>query len=83
MIWPMVILGAACIFNGVMILIAFWLGYKAGIKEMPEMPSGKVDIEDITTSEEMDYEVSDQDYLKIAREFKEELIEREEPEHLE
>ena len=80
-----IILGVVSIFFGILLLIAFWLGVKAGLKQLPELPQSKINIDDITTSEEQDYMLSDDDYLKQVRQFKDELItkEPEEPEVIE
>ena len=81
----MIIIGTVSVIFGVLILIAFYLGYKAGQKDMPEFPSQEIKLEDVGISEEVEYDgISDIDYLKTVRDFEEIEVEKpKEPEHIE
>jgi len=81
----MIIIGAVSVIFGVLILIAFYLGYKAGQKDMPELPSQEIKLEDVGISEEAEFDgISDDDYLKTIRDFEEIEVEKpKEPEHIE
>ena len=66
----MIVLGVVAIVFGVLILVAFWLGYKAGIRDVPELPSQRIPIEDVGISEESEYDgISETDYLKEENVF--------------